>query len=100
MVRDRVLFLDAKIKRIDIGSDNLARVLLEERPRQPKRLRVDLVLYSGGRDANTEELQCEAAGVKMGQYGRVAVDSEGRTSNEHIFAGKQYQLLHIYTYQH
>lgn len=40
---------------------------------QPKRLRVDLVLYSGGRDANSEGLGCEEAGVELAQYGRIKV---------------------------
>lgn len=38
---------------------------------QPSRLRVDLVLYSGGRDANSETLGCEAAGVELARYGRI-----------------------------
>ena len=65
----------------------LCRVLLEDRPKQPKRLRVDLVLFSGGRDANTESLKCDAVDVKIGRYGRVVVDADCRTSNPDIFAG-------------
>lgn len=41
------------------------------RPPQPRRLRVDLVLYSGGRDANSETLGCADAGVDLARYGRV-----------------------------
>lgn len=39
--------------------------------RQPRRLRVDLVLYSGGRDANSETLGCEDAEVALARYGRI-----------------------------
>lgn len=86
MIKDRVLFIDSDIKRIDVGSDNLVRVQLEPKPRQPKRVRVDLVLYSGGRDANTEGLMCEKVGVKVGTYGRIMVDKDCRTANPAIFA--------------
>jgi len=40
-------------------------------PQGPRRLRVNLVLYSGGRDANTDTLGCKAAGVELAKYGRV-----------------------------
>eukprot|EP00611_Tribonema_gayanum_P015792 TRINITY_DN276_c2_g1_i2.p1 TRINITY_DN276_c2_g1~~TRINITY_DN276_c2_g1_i2.p1 ORF type:complete len:661 (-),score=253.92 TRINITY_DN276_c2_g1_i2:740-2524(-) len=86
MVRDRVLFVNAKVRRIDVGSDKLVRVLLEEQPRQPKRLRVDMVLYSGGRDANSEGLLCEAAGIEIGRFGRVMVDDTGCTANKDVYA--------------
>lgn len=36
-------------------------------------LEVDMVLYSGGRDANSERIGCENVGVKVGKYGRVQV---------------------------
>lgn len=41
------------------------------KPPQPRRLRVDLVLYSGGRDANSETLGCAEAGVELARYGRI-----------------------------
>jgi pyruvate/2-oxoglutarate dehydrogenase complex dihydrolipoamide dehydrogenase (E3) component len=86
MARERVLFLDAGVKRIDVGNDGLARVLLEDKPRMPKRLRVDLVLFSGGRNANSESLNCPAVGVTVGRYGRIEVDDQYRTANPDIFA--------------
>ncbi|CAN0504405.1 unnamed protein product, partial [Ectocarpus sp. 12 AP-2014] len=53
---------------------------------QPRRLRVDLVLYSGGRDANSETLGCDAAGVDLARYGRIKVDGSFRTSNPRVHA--------------
>lgn len=36
-------------------------------------LEVDMVLYSGGRDANSEKIGCENVGVKIAKYGRIQV---------------------------
>lgn len=49
-------------------------------------LAVDLCLYSGGRDANSEKIGCENVGVGIGKYGRVLVDRDFRTANPRIFA--------------
>ena len=46
----------------------------------------DLVLYSGGRDANSEKIGCENVGVEVGKYGRIRVDPDFRTANPRIFA--------------
>ncbi|CAM9702592.1 unnamed protein product, partial [Chrysoparadoxa australica] len=86
MLKDKILFLDADVKRMDVGNDGLVRVQLEDKPKQPKRLRVDLVLYSGGRDANSGSIDCEAVGVGVGKYGRIEVDENYRTANSDIFA--------------
>jgi pyruvate/2-oxoglutarate dehydrogenase complex dihydrolipoamide dehydrogenase (E3) component len=42
---------------------------------------VDLVLYSGGRDANSEGLGLEAVGVSTKKYGRIAVDKTYKTTS-------------------
>ncbi|CAN0467735.1 unnamed protein product, partial [Laminaria digitata] len=42
----------------------------------PRRLRVDLLLYSGGRDANSETLGCEGAGVDLARYGRLKASQD------------------------
>ena len=47
-----------------------------------RKLKVDLLLYSSGRDANSEGLGLDAVGVTLGSYGRIAVDSRTyRTSS-------------------
>lgn len=38
---------------------------------QPRNLRVDLVLYIGGRDANSEDIGCEDAGIDTSLYGQI-----------------------------
>jgi NAD(P) transhydrogenase len=44
------------------------------------------VLYSGGRDANSEKIGCENVGVTVGKYGRIQVDPNFRTTNPLVFA--------------
>lgn len=49
-------------------------------------LAADLVLMAVGREANTEGLGCEAAGVKLAANGAVIVDEWSRTSASNIWA--------------
>ena len=49
-------------------------------------LDADLVMMAVGRDANTEGLGCEAAGVTLGANGAVIVDEWSRTSAPNIWA--------------
>ena len=35
---------------------------------------LDLVLFTGGRDCNSEHLGCEELGIEIGKYGRILVD--------------------------
>lgn len=49
-------------------------------------LEADQLLVAAGRKPNTEDLGCEAVGVKLGEHGAVTVDSDNRTSVETIFA--------------
>jgi len=51
-----------------------------------KRIVSDMVVFSAGRLAATEELNLNAAGVIAGERGRLAVDDSFRTSVPHIFA--------------
>ena len=64
------------------GKGKLVRFAFED----GRRLGVDLCLYSGGRDANSEKIGCENVGVEIGKYGRVIVDKDFRTANPRIFA--------------
>jgi NAD(P) transhydrogenase len=44
-------------------------------------------LYSGGRNANSHELECESAGIEIGKYERIVVDNDLRTKSlSSIFA--------------
>lgn len=50
------------------------------------KLRVDMVLYSGGRKGNTSELKLENAGLKINEKGSIPVDEHFRTNIPHIYA--------------
>ena len=49
-------------------------------------VKTDVVLMAVGRQANTDGLGCEAAGVKLGENGKVIVDEWSRTSAPNIWA--------------
>ncbi len=49
-------------------------------------IRTEALLFSGGRDANTEELGLERIGVAVGRVGRPVVDTMFRTSVPTIYA--------------
>jgi len=51
-----------------------------------KRLVSDLTLFSAGRQGATDRLSLSAAGLKVDDRGRLAVDREYRTNVPHIFA--------------
>lgn len=48
--------------------------------------RVDWVLAGTGRKPNTEDLDLEAAGIRLNAGGFIAVDAAQRTSAQHVFA--------------
>lgn len=43
-------------------------------------LKVDMLFYSGGRDANSDGLGCENAGIAIGRYGRINVNNFYKTN--------------------
>src|SRR5207253_2628618 len=51
-----------------------------------KTLSADALFYTVGRQANTDQLDLPAAGLKADARGRVAVDHQFRTAVSHIFA--------------
>lgn len=51
-----------------------------------KRVVGDALLYAVGRQGNVTELNLEAAGLEADDRGRIAVDAEYRTKQQHIFA--------------
>jgi len=51
-----------------------------------KMLRADCLLYTVGRQGNTEELGLGAAGLSADKRGRITVDGDYRTSVPHIYA--------------
>lgn len=51
-----------------------------------KRIHADALMYAVGRQANTDTLRLEAAGLSADPRGRLQVDSSFRTSVPHIYA--------------
>src|ERR1700710_378859 len=51
-----------------------------------KSAEVDYLCVAGGRGPDTEALNLEAAGVKLGERGKVKVDGFGQTTNPKVFA--------------
>lgn len=56
------------------------------RLRNGEDLKADVVCMAVGRRAATAGLNCEAAGVELGEKGEVLVDAGSKTSTDHIFA--------------
>jgi NAD(P) transhydrogenase len=54
--------------------------------RSGKRLPSEIVLYTAGRQGSTADLNLAAAGLEADERGRIAVGSDYRTAQPHIFA--------------
>jgi NAD(P) transhydrogenase len=98
MKKNHVLFVEEAVSAINLeesgrGDDEAgtvrAKVSLEarilgkgeaKRKLPERKLSVDLILYSGGRNANSEGLGLDAVGVELGKYGRVQVDEDFSTT--------------------
>ena len=74
-------YLGAKIKKVTDGP-----AVLFDWKGQERRLEGDAVLVATGRVPNTQELNCEAAGVRLTPRGAVQVDEFLRTTAENIWA--------------
>lgn len=81
MKKGHILFVHEPIQSIDASEDDNIKVVLEPRVQKnstrilpQRKLKIDLVLYSGGRDANSEDLGLEKVGIKTSKYGRIQVD--------------------------
>lgn len=51
-----------------------------------KKIAADTVMYSAGRQGQTDDLALEAAGLSADRRGRIQVDQNYRTAAEHIYA--------------
>ena len=51
-----------------------------------KKIAADTVMYSAGRQGQTDDLALEAAGLSADRRGRITVDEHYRTAAEHIYA--------------
>ncbi|KAJ1428565.1 hypothetical protein B484DRAFT_329396 [Ochromonadaceae sp. CCMP2298] len=70
MLRDRVLIVHEQVESIQMEQ---APALAVSTQKLQRRFKVDMLLYSGGRDANSEGLGCAECGIDVGRYGRIDV---------------------------
>jgi NAD(P) transhydrogenase len=76
-----VLFCEEPIKEIQLLPDSRGVRVTLDAGEKPRALKVDLVLYSGGRDANSDGLDLDTVGVETARYGRIVVDGRFRTTS-------------------
>ena len=87
MKKNRILIVHLDIENIEI-EDTTGKVKVKMgtdplRPQKPKRVfTVDTVIYSGGRDANSDNLGLQNVGVVTAKYGRIKIDENYRTTAE------------------
>ena len=101
MSKEHILFVRDTIKEIQVDNSSIGVVLNQPNHMKisnnqnnsnikimpERRLKVDLVLYSGGRNANSEGLSLENVNVNITKYGRIVVDKFFRTTSAYsIFA--------------
>lgn len=96
MSREHILFVRDSVKEIQVDNSSIGVVLNQpehmpgwksERLMPERRLKVELVLYSGGRNANSEGLCLDSVNVNTTKYGRIVVDKAFHTTSpQSIFA--------------
>src|SRR5262249_15699993 len=79
----RVTFrLNEEVERVEQLSDGAVVANLKSN----KKITGDTLLYAVGRQGNVEDLNLAAAGLEADSRGRIAVDSDYRTKQPHIYA--------------
>ena len=80
-VRKTIFRLGEQVKSVSVEAGRVVARLESD-----KTLSADALFYTVGRQANTDQLDLPAAGLKADARGRVAVDHQFRTAVPHIFA--------------
>ncbi|MCW2731194.1 MAG: transhydrogenase [Mycobacterium sp.] len=70
-----------EVTAVDVGSSGTVTTLASG-----KQIPADTVMYSAGRQGQTEHLDLEAAGLEADNRGRIFVDDDFRTKVDHIYA--------------
>ncbi|MDP9165026.1 MAG: Si-specific NAD(P)(+) transhydrogenase [Actinomycetota bacterium] len=70
-----------EVTAVDVGASGTVTTLASG-----KQIPADTVMYSAGRQGQTEHLDLEAAGLEADARGRIFVDDEYRTKVDHIYA--------------
>ncbi len=79
-VRKTIFRLGEQVKSVSVDAGRVVARLESD-----KTLSADALFYTVGRQANTDQLDLPAAGLKADARGRVAVDHQFRTAVPHIF---------------
>ena len=74
----------AKLRKRQIGAVKV--MVTDKKKKKPRILSTDLLVYCGGRNANSEGIGCENLGLNIGKYGRILVDGNFQTSVDGIYA--------------
>jgi len=74
--------LNEEVQSVEEAADGSVIANLESR----KKLSGDALLYAVGRQGNVDELNLSAAGIQADNRGRISVDANYRTSQDHIYA--------------
>lgn len=77
-----VFRLGEKVTGVEIDESGMVEASLES----GKRVRAERLLYAVGRQANTDLLNLEAAGLGADSRGRISVDADFKTEVSHIYA--------------
>jgi NAD(P) transhydrogenase len=80
--RDAVFRLGEKVTSATVAKEGLVRVVLES----GKHLHANGLLYAVGRQANTDLINLQAAGLEADSRGRIAVNEQFQTAVNHIYA--------------
>jgi NAD(P) transhydrogenase len=93
MKKNHVLFVEDDISAISLDNGSVRVKVSSKYMKSGKELvknrifKVDIFLYSGGRDSNSDNLGLENVAVSIGKYGRIIVDTNFKTtSNLLIYA--------------
>jgi dihydrolipoamide dehydrogenase len=78
------VLLDTKVTGVEARKDGLRVTFAGARAPEPQVY--DKVLVAVGRTPNGKQLNCEAAGIAVGERGFIAVDRQQRTNLPHVFA--------------
>lgn len=88
MRKNHVLIVHQRIQNVYVErSENATsvKVAMEMDPKRPTLQRVftaDLFIYSGGRDANSEDIGLDNLNIKTSKFGRIVIDDNFRTTSE------------------
>lgn len=86
-------------QRVEAGPDGTVTLHTVDHEGRPHELTAEILLVATGRRSNSDTLDPAAAGVEVGDEGRIVVDAQQRTTAEGVFAlgdvSSPHQLKHV-----